>query len=289
MTIIDKLNYLQDTKDAIKSAIINKGVPISDADTFRSYADKINLISGEPLNYSIDPFEYSNGLFINIDGKTRDPYKKRSSMDIQNLASSENIYFYRSQSTASDIASDHFIFRGTNGWYIRDASGPFLTISSKISIETVFSISEKREANFVSYFIGIIESGGYNLCFYTDPDGLDYIRTYIYSNGAYKYFDCLVNIELNKIHYAATVFDGTSIKIWFNPLSSAPNTTLDYSGLIENSSNAPVCLGYNGSSAGAAHGNEFKGNIYSAKIWNRPVSDSLIYNSYLLQKERFNF
>lgn len=43
-TIADKLDYLNDTKDAIKTAIENKGVTVDANDTFRSYASKINSI-----------------------------------------------------------------------------------------------------------------------------------------------------------------------------------------------------------------------------------------------------
>lgn len=43
--IQDKLNYLSDTKEAIKQAIITKGVEIADNDTFRSYANKIEEIT----------------------------------------------------------------------------------------------------------------------------------------------------------------------------------------------------------------------------------------------------
>ena len=46
VTIADKLTYLNETKTAIKNAIISKGVAIEDTDTFRSYADKIGQISG---------------------------------------------------------------------------------------------------------------------------------------------------------------------------------------------------------------------------------------------------
>lgn len=42
--IQDKLNYLSNTKEAIKQAIITKGVDVTDSDTFRSYADKIDSI-----------------------------------------------------------------------------------------------------------------------------------------------------------------------------------------------------------------------------------------------------
>lgn len=43
-TINDKLEYLNQTKQDIKQAIINKGQNITDEDTFRSYVDKINDI-----------------------------------------------------------------------------------------------------------------------------------------------------------------------------------------------------------------------------------------------------
>lgn len=43
--LVQKLNYLLGTKEAIKEAIINKKVEVSDTDTFRSYADKINGIN----------------------------------------------------------------------------------------------------------------------------------------------------------------------------------------------------------------------------------------------------
>lgn len=42
---IDGLNYLAETKELIRQAIINKGVTIANDDTFRSYAEKINNIN----------------------------------------------------------------------------------------------------------------------------------------------------------------------------------------------------------------------------------------------------
>ena len=40
----DNLNYMEDTKNLIKQAIIAKGQSISANDTFRSYKDKISAI-----------------------------------------------------------------------------------------------------------------------------------------------------------------------------------------------------------------------------------------------------
>jgi hypothetical protein len=43
-SITPKLNYLNDTKELIKEALIEKGIEVSDTDTFRSYAEKISEI-----------------------------------------------------------------------------------------------------------------------------------------------------------------------------------------------------------------------------------------------------
>lgn len=45
-TVVEKIEYIAGTKDAIKKAIEGKGVSVDDADTFRSYADKIAEIGG---------------------------------------------------------------------------------------------------------------------------------------------------------------------------------------------------------------------------------------------------
>lgn len=45
-TTAEKLAYLNDTKTAIKDAIVAKGVDVTDGTTFRQYADKIAGISG---------------------------------------------------------------------------------------------------------------------------------------------------------------------------------------------------------------------------------------------------
>lgn len=58
-TVADKLSYLNDTKTAIKEAIVAKGVEVADTDTFRSYATKIESIktgaaSGVALESTMD-------------------------------------------------------------------------------------------------------------------------------------------------------------------------------------------------------------------------------------------
>ena len=66
-TIADKLTYLNGTKDAIKQAIIGKGVDVSDTDTFRSYADKITSIqSGGSLAGAPSGIRFSNSTFTTV-------------------------------------------------------------------------------------------------------------------------------------------------------------------------------------------------------------------------------
>lgn len=66
----EKLDYINGTKAAIKSAIIIKGVEVTDSDTFRSYADKISDIStGVPINNQ-DKTITSNGVYTADEGYT---------------------------------------------------------------------------------------------------------------------------------------------------------------------------------------------------------------------------
>lgn len=51
--ISDKLSYLIESKNLIKTAIMAKGVTIQDDTPFRNYADLISTISGDGIQYVI--------------------------------------------------------------------------------------------------------------------------------------------------------------------------------------------------------------------------------------------
>lgn len=76
MSLENKLTYLNGTKDAIKQAIIGKGVSVTEADTFRSYATKIGEIQGggsggDCPKYTLD---LSDGFLVNFFGWPRVTY-----------------------------------------------------------------------------------------------------------------------------------------------------------------------------------------------------------------------
>lgn len=69
-TVAEKLTYLNETKTAIKDAIVAKGVPVSDTDTFRSYAAKVERIpSGPATKYGVSIIDIlgnveKNGTYV---------------------------------------------------------------------------------------------------------------------------------------------------------------------------------------------------------------------------------
>lgn len=66
-TIQDKLAYLEETKGLIKEAIIAKGVEVTDTDTFRSYANKIEAIqSGGSLAGAPSGIKFANSTFTTV-------------------------------------------------------------------------------------------------------------------------------------------------------------------------------------------------------------------------------
>lgn len=66
-TINDKLTYIEGTKDAIKQAIIAKGVSVSDVDTFRSYANKIEAIqAGGSIAGAPSGMKFANSTFTTV-------------------------------------------------------------------------------------------------------------------------------------------------------------------------------------------------------------------------------
>lgn len=58
MATIDKLNYLNETKEQIKDALNDLCVEITDSDTFRSYVTKINELYDEyPTEEQVTAFQ----------------------------------------------------------------------------------------------------------------------------------------------------------------------------------------------------------------------------------------
>lgn len=85
-TVVEKVQYIDGTKQAIKEALRKKGVKVADTDTFRSYAEKIESIGGGGAVASAAEY-----VFMNTTQEVAFPREA--------LTEKANNYFYN---TASD-------------------------------------------------------------------------------------------------------------------------------------------------------------------------------------------
>lgn len=124
MSITDKLQTLKNTKQAIKQAIIDKGIEVSDTDAFASYADKITSITAndDGSNNIVTGLTINN--FINVDSNNK--LIKSTSSDIV--------------CEASDIDDYALAYLNTNNPNITSASFPNLsTLSGTNSLYYAFN------------------------------------------------------------------------------------------------------------------------------------------------------
>lgn len=64
-TTTEKLTYLQGTKDAIKNAIVEKGVEVPEGTTFRGYAEKVGEI---PTGAQVETVKIKIEEWVKADG-----------------------------------------------------------------------------------------------------------------------------------------------------------------------------------------------------------------------------
>ena len=84
-TLKEKLNYLLETKEAIKQALIKQQVTVTEGDTFRSYADKIAGIEGGGGGSNAGSIDSNNMIEI----CSSDGANYSSEIEIQNIMASK--------------------------------------------------------------------------------------------------------------------------------------------------------------------------------------------------------
>ena len=128
-TITDKLNKLAETKSAIKTAIVNKGVSISDSDTFASYANKIASIEGG-----------SGGGFVIPDG-VKLGYSRviPDNIDTSNVTDMRNMFTYSELYTIPLIDTSKVTnMRGMFQTCTNLDNIPLIDTSNVINMESMF-------------------------------------------------------------------------------------------------------------------------------------------------------
>lgn len=87
MSVADKLSYLNGTKEAIRQAIIGKGVEVLETDAFRAYSSKISSIqSGYPVpTWTTSSYTHNRTSTNNIEVKS-------FTMPTMNIPNVVNVY-----------------------------------------------------------------------------------------------------------------------------------------------------------------------------------------------------
>lgn len=113
----DNLNYLNDTKTLIKQAITNKGQEVSEDDTFRSYANKIEAIetgvdtsdaTATPNDLLAPKTAYANGQ--KIEGSIIPTYRYKGVMEIKPSVTNNTSYLAR-----AIIADKYILLSNSSG------------------------------------------------------------------------------------------------------------------------------------------------------------------------------
>ena len=167
-----------------------------------------------------------------------------------------------------------------NGYYF-DGSNDYVSIgeinSDNVTIEVTITpqISDSYEREIISNY----ETGGYGILL---QDG--YIRTTIYINGTYYGINSLDKYEIGKIYVVQATYDGKEIKLYIN---GELQRTLQMSGTIgKPTNNTIVMLGSNPNGT-KVEGNYYKGTIYTARIYNRALTESELNKNYNSDSKRY--
>lgn len=305
MTIASKLSYLNDTKKAIKDALINKGVEVSDTDTFRSYADKISEISGK-IAPTYTPMNIA-GLDYILDGEFNLPTgSNHSNMNVYNLIKPAYSNNTKGQSDitngVSSFATKSFRPAGAiytpnyncNSWTwdfaIRFSEAPlsFIDYASLIHINggagtggySVHITPSTGALNFMASTSTATNSVKLSTNSVWNPNEICYISIVsTASTGATKLYHNGTEVTQYSVNQLAPykICSATSNTGLFGSMSATTTSS---------SSNIP-----SSSSGMWAAGSFLFPNIdvYSVRHWNRVLSDDEIKANYEADYARFNF
>lgn len=132
-TTTEKLTYLQGTKDAIKNAIVAKGVEVPEGTTFRGYAEKVGEIKmgGTPEWKTISVSGKKEGKMTSYEIKI--PIgSKNQSVIIYRVFNGKMLCYGISTASISDGISDTVIFSDASFSFIERTNEMVTFIYSEI-------------------------------------------------------------------------------------------------------------------------------------------------------------
>lgn len=286
--IATKLAYLNETKSLIKQAIINKGVSISDTDTFRSYADKISSITNtipspvatddvcrKNLCYWMDAIEHSG--VIDIDG-TVNTNSWWSKIGFN--------YFTPYNGSATTPWNNDSVTLNSSYHGLKETTPMMYNMVSnikEITYEMTFNVnSYTTDVNFI---LGNLQAGGSGILY--DTNGVFYLAyfpdgTQVWWAPDYR----LHKIELNQRVYVCGRIKQGSLSLYST--CSGVITNKEFTETLKLLLTAPMTVGYNGSSTGAYDSQQADINVNSFRVYNRYITDEEMLANCKYEVDRFN-
>ena len=296
MTIASKLQKLINVKNSIKTALISKGVEVSDTDSFDSFADKIQNIS---INDSISP-QNIGGLCVWLDAEinTRKGVHDESVNGMENL-----VYTPYVKKTATVGCLEKLNGTPTFGEKSCKLGGTMFVPSyhqTALTFEFMGSFDSNVFDNVITQqlLLNNITGGGYQIMF--TPTAFHY-QVYNSSSTRVKKLQYFTDIEVGKTYHIAITdvlgstgttklyIDGEQVDITLETDSTGgtcPTGTLRNMGIMGvNSTSTSSVFPVSSNGQGAFYG-EYT-NINTMRLWTRVLSADEIKANYNRDKKRF--
>lgn len=169
-TISNKIEYLEGTKEAIKTAIKDKGIAVSDTDTFRSYATKISQIDGGS-SLTFDAIYPVGSIYMSVNATSPDTLFGGSWQKIEGkfLLGADDSYTLNSEGgetehilTVMEMPSHQHDFRANNSNTSGTTSYPHFTnafasqnTSSQLGFNPILSVGGGQAHNNMPPYLAV--------------------------------------------------------------------------------------------------------------------------------------
>lgn len=277
MTIADKLRKVLSTKNALKQALIDKGVEVSDTDDFASYVGKIESITGG------GGASIPMGVAFWIDGQMnmRDGSKNTSVLAMQNLCWADN-----GQGTTGDreylqqsgnVWDGNFLTLGNYGYY------PYIYTAGGLSVEAYIKFTKEITTNISVLSTG--SAGGWYL-------GSFEARTMLFLanlGGTYIRLDDPTVLEIGKPYYVVATYKANDT-ITLTVIDENGNKTTTSTAFAGTMKRNRVNMGFGTQASTGTSLNDARYNGLSvgmARVWTRALTDEEIQANYEETKKRF--
>lgn len=291
--VINRLNYLKETKAEILDAMHDIGIYMLDEETFDKFPEGIT----EMVEYQ-EPYPIARGLTLWFDAH----YNTSATGGSNTATTWKPLIAMNPNTTATKVGTCAFVQDPNlvlNGQAIRclqTTSGGFyhahnLGDGGPCTMEIVFKINEYPSTSAILF--GVIEQGGTSIYYdkysiYANTWDANYVKNNISGEGYLVETGRKSNLRVPKIGelvYLCLTADSNKTTVttskgqyWECPCKLA--------GLTK----TPFTMGYNPSSTGAYQsGLDAKVNIYETRLYNRVLSKEEIAHNMKYAKTKYNF